>query len=377
MFVKSFMTFNLFSWCFITALPLFEHYPVLQTRIPYVQLAQLPTPITRCCAMQQDLHCPAIFIKRDDATGSCGLYGGNKVRKLEFLLGDALQRGARKIITFGCVGTNHGLATACYSKKLGLDCLLMLKHQPNSPIVRQNLLLDHYFKAEIAVYNNDAERMEALNLFLETDADSYFFPTGGSVPLGVLGYVNAALEFKKQIEDAVMPEPDYIYMPIGSCGTVAGLLLGFRLVGIKSKIVAVAVEPEKKEYALEECTKKLFYETNELLHGYDGTIPLFEFPDEQLIISKDFCGIEYGAWLPSVKCAADYFQETENIVLEGTYSAKAVAALMHDIKNKVRKKDEVMLLWNTYCGLDFSSLIDTIDYKELNPAVHGYFEEVL
>src|SRR5436190_320309 len=118
------------------ALPLFEYLPELENKIPYIQLANLPTPIEKCGEIENILNHHNIYIKRDDLTGFKNLYGGNKVRKLEFLLGDALQHHAKKIITYGCVGTNHGLATACYSNKLGLDCLLMLKNQPNSPVVR-------------------------------------------------------------------------------------------------------------------------------------------------------------------------------------------------------------------------------------------------
>lgn len=205
----------------INSVPLFENFKELKDTVPYVQLANLPTPIDRCRNLEKVLKLDSIFIKRDDLTGSSDLYGGNKVRKLEFLLGDALKNGAKKIVTFGCVGTNHGLATACYANKLGIDCLLMLKHQPNSPVVRQNLLMDHYFNAKIEIFPNNQARKIALDTLLATDKDSYFFPTGGSVSLGALGYVNAAFELKEQIQKGSMPKPDVIYLPIGSCGTAA------------------------------------------------------------------------------------------------------------------------------------------------------------
>jgi D-cysteine desulfhydrase len=290
------------------------------------------------------------------------------------LLGDAVQKRTKKIITFGCVGTNHGLATACYSKQLGLDCLLMLKSQPNSRVVRQNLLLDHYFNAQIALFSNNQVRKAALDAIVEQENDTYFIPTGGSVPLGALGYVNAAFELKDQIQKGMLPEPDFIYLPIGSCGTTAGLLLGFALAKINSKIIGVAIEPEEAVDELQANTQKLFLATNELLHAQSTEVPLVEFPEAQLMINKDFCGEYYGQWLPTGDDAAQLMKNEENINLEGTYSAKAFAALIADVKNNSVMKDKVILFWNTYCGLDFSQMINTIDYHELNPEVHGYFE---
>ena len=358
----------------IDATYLFEQFKELKDAVPYVQLADLPTPVYKSSRLSNALNHAHIFIKRDDLTGADQLYGGNKVRKLEFLLGDAVQKGAKKIITFGCVGTNHGLATACYSKQLGLDCLLMLKNQPNSPVVKQNLLLDHYFGAQIAIFPNNQIRRAALDAIVGKENETYFIPTGGSVPLGALGYVNAAFELKDQIQKGMMPEPDFIYLPIGSCGTTAGLLLGFVLAKIKSKIIGVAVEPEEAVDEFEINTQKLFLATNELLHEQSTDIPLLEFPEAQLIINKDFCGEYYGQWLPAGDDAAQLMKSEENINLEGTYSAKAFAALIADVKNNSAMKNKIVLFWNTYCGLDFSQMINGIDYHQLNPEVHSYFE---
>ena len=358
----------------INAAYLFEQFKELKDAVPYVQLANLPTPVYKSSQLADALNHSNIFIKRDDLTGKDQLYGGNKVRKLEFLLGDAVQKGAKKIITFGCVGTNHGLATACYSKQLGLACLLMLKNQPNSPVIRQNLLLDHYFNAQIDIFPNNQVRRAALDTILEQESSTYFIPTGGSVPLGALGYVNAAFELKDQIQKGMVPEPDFIYLPIGSCGTTAGLLLGFALAKINSKIIGVAIEPEEAVDEFQINTQKLFLATNELLHTLSTDIPLLEFPEEQLIINKNFCGEYYGQWLPAGDDAAQLMKNKEDINLEGTYSAKAFAALIADVKNNSAMQNKVVLFWNTYCGLDFSQVISGIDYHELNPEVHRYFE---
>lgn len=352
---------------------LFKEYPELADSITYFSLARVPTPIEHCSKLETLFNQSNLFIKRDDLTGYTGLYGGNKVRKLAFLLADAVDRQAKTVVTVGCAGTNHGLATACYAKQLGLACILMLIPQPNSAVVRQNLLLDCYFNAEIYFFADSMARTDALDNLLKQNSTLYYIPTGGSVPLGVLGYVDAVFELKDQIAQAIMPVPDVIYVPLGSCGTVAGLLLGCVLAGVPTKIIAVAVEPERELHAFENNIKNLFVETNKLLHHYSERIPMMPFAYEQLSINYSFCGPEYGVQIPTVMQAADLFYDQEKIRLEATYSAKACAALMHDMQKQIRKSDEVILFWNTYCGLDFSALTEQVDYHQLPKEAHGYF----
>jgi 1-aminocyclopropane-1-carboxylate deaminase/D-cysteine desulfhydrase-like pyridoxal-dependent ACC family enzyme len=359
----------------LNAMSLFREYPTLEKTIPIERIANLPTPITECSNLEQVLHHNALYVKDDGLTGPNGLYGGNKVRKLEFLLGDAQRHNAKTIVTYGCFGTNHGLATACYAHELGYDCILMLKPQPNTAVVRQNLLLDHYFNATIQIFHDNVTRTAACNALLQDMPNAYFFPTGGSIPLGALGFVNAAFELKEQIEQGIMPEPDYIYVPLGSAGTTAGLLLGLKLAGLCSTICAIAVEPEEKPNEFEKNVYNLFIGTNALLREHDATIPLVEFPHKQIIFNKTLMGPDYGVWIPEGDNAMRIMRETEMVELEGTYSAKAVAAIMADIKNGVRTQDEVILFWNTYCGLDFSHFTSTVHYKDLNPELLVLFEQ--
>lgn len=373
--MKKYLIFSLLLCVKLHAMFLFQAYPTLEHTIPIARIANLPTPITECSHLEIALHHPHLYIKNDGLTGSKGLYGGNKVRKLQFLLGDAKKHNAKTIVTYGCFGTNHGLATACYAHALGFDCILMLKPQPNSPVVRQNLLLDHYFNAEIRTFPNNAIRTAAREQLLAEDTDAYFFPTGGSTARGALGYVDAAFELKEQIEQGIMPEPHYIYLPLGSGGTTAGLLLGLKLANIHSIICAIEVEPAEHATEFEDTVTQLFRETNQLLHEHDATIPLVEFPHEQIIYNEAFRGPDYGVWLRAGEDATRLMLQEEGIAVEGTYSAKAVAALVADINNNIRSKDDVILLWNTYCGLDFSHLTNDIDYKQLNPEVHRYFED--
>jgi len=124
---------------------LFKHYPDLKENVPWISLGSFPTPVQQL----KNLECDNLWIKRDDQTST--VYGGNKVRKLEFLLADVIKKKARRVITFGAIGTNHGLATSIYSQKLGLDCTLLLFWQPVTKNVKQNLLLFTKYHAK-AVY---------------------------------------------------------------------------------------------------------------------------------------------------------------------------------------------------------------------------------
>jgi 1-aminocyclopropane-1-carboxylate deaminase/D-cysteine desulfhydrase-like pyridoxal-dependent ACC family enzyme len=355
---------------------LFQEYPALSTNIPHIFLSCTPSPVDPCPQFRARLGHKNLFIKRDDLLGINGAYGGNKVRKLEFLLADALHAGAHTVITFGCTGTNHGLATAWYARQCGLNCVLLLKHQPNSWVVRNNLLLSAYVGARIDVFADSVTRQEALEKYMHDDAGCYFFPTGGSVPLGCLGFVNAAFEIKKQVDQGFLPEPDYVYMPIGSCGTVAGLLLGLRMAGMRTRVVAVAVEPEEYPGYFLEKTRTLFQETQALLRAHAHTVPVYPWQEDRISIRMDVCGPAYGVWLCQGDKAAHMMQQTEGIVLEGTYSAKACAVLMDDIAQGRVAQHDNLLFWNTYCGLDYTCLTRQVNYKQLNPVVHHYFENV-
>ena len=358
---------------------LFKRFPQLQNKIPHISLCDLPTPIVRLETFGNRIGCNNIFMKRDDLTGkSMGgglrLYGGNKPRKLEFLLADAIHRNAHTIVTFGCAGSNHALATAVYAHQLGLQSILMLKNQPNSYVVRHNLLLDNYYNAQLQFFPNNETRALAAQEILKADATAYLIPTGGSNQIGVLGFVNAAFELAHQIESREIAEPDVIYVATGSCATTAGLLLGLKAAHLKSKVIAVCVEPEEEPDKFLLDIKTLFKNTNEMLHNLDSSFPIIEFPENNLILNKKFCGTEYGLFIPETVVATTLFKDAENITLEGTYSAKPIAAIMDDAATGALQ-DKTILFWNTYCGIDFSHANNMHDYKKLPREFQKYFEE--
>jgi 1-aminocyclopropane-1-carboxylate deaminase/D-cysteine desulfhydrase-like pyridoxal-dependent ACC family enzyme len=352
---------------------LFRKFPKLKGNLAYKSFCDLPTPITKLENFGRIFGHNNIYLKRDDLTGSLlkkRLYGGNKARKLEWLLADALEKNATKIMTYGCAGSNHALATAIYSNLLGLSSILMLKPQPTTNIVRQNLILDFYSNADIRFFKNNKDRDEARNKILQ-DKSIYFIPTGGSNKIGAIGFVNAAFELVEQIKNGVINLPDYIYLPIGSSGTTAGLMLGFSLQKLPTKIIAIAVEPEEHENQFRDSVKKLFKETNEFLNSLDNSIELIEFPNNQLTINNTIA-TEYGEWNNADFDTIKLFKDLENITIEGTYSTKPIIALINDIKNNLLV-NKTVLVWETYCGLDFNHKINSFDFKVLPKFCHPYF----
>ncbi len=364
-------------------IPLFDEYPNLKKNLPYISLGTLPTPVQKLEKLGKALGITQFYIKRDDFTGayeeSKYCYGGNKVRKLEFLLAEALAHGAKKVITFGCAGSNHAVATAIYAKRLGLDCICLLKPQARSHAVRNNLLMHKFANSELHYYpDNNFRKLGAISIWWDHKQHSgiapYIIPTGGSTSLGALGFVNAAFELKKQIMNGELQEPDKIFVPCGSLATSVGLMVGCKLARLKSKVVAVTVEPEETADEFKDGIMRLFSETSKLLHMLDSSIPLMELAHDDLHIITAFCGSDYAVFTQEGQEARSVLKDSENILLDGTYTAKAFAGTLDYIKKNNQRK-EVLLFWNTYCGLDFSKELSGLSYTSLGRCFHSYFEE--
>lgn len=354
---------------------LFESYPVLARELPHVPLAELPTPVDRADELGRKLGVTDLYIKRDDLSGR--QYGGNKIRKLEFLLADARKKGARGVMTFGCAGSNHATATAFYAKKLGLRSISMLLPQPNAYSVRKNLLLSFASGAELHHYESSTQvslgvRIQSTRHRLLYGGAPYIIPAGGSSPLGVVGYVNAAFELHRQIREGRIPEPDLIYAAAGTTGTVAGLILGLRVLGLKTAVVPVRVTGEK--FVNTERILELLREAGQLLHAADASFPETTFQESDVSIRHDFYGEQYALYTNESVEAVRLAGEAQGITLEGTYTGKAFAAMAHDAREG-RLKGKTVLFWNTYNSRDFSELIKDIDYHRLPRTFHRYFEE--
>jgi 1-aminocyclopropane-1-carboxylate deaminase/D-cysteine desulfhydrase-like pyridoxal-dependent ACC family enzyme len=360
---------------------LFEAYPALQTKIPYLALASLPTPLQKLESLSSESGIE-IYLKNDALSGGLSndgkyIYGGNKVRKLSYLLAEAQKLGAKKILTFGCVGSNHAVATTVHAQRAGMESVIcMLAHQPPSLVVQQNLLTHLKYGSELYYSaDNNIRKIATLSVWLEQYKKDghvpYIIPTGGSNKIGVLGFVTAAFELAQQIKQNLMPMPTHIYVPVGSCGTIAGLLLGCKAAGISTQIIGIAVEPEEQPTFAEQI-KKLFTETNAYLHELDNNFPIFNYTDQDLKLDLLFTGPDYGVFTKEGSEAQKLIKEKEHLTLEGTYTGKACAGLLHDLAQL--PKQSVVLFWNTYCGLDFSEDLKDLDYKKLPHCFHDYFD---
>jgi D-cysteine desulfhydrase len=356
-------------------MPLFDMLPGLSRALPHVSLGDFPTPLTPAQRLGRQLELEALYIKRDDLSGP--EYGGNKVRKLEFLLADALRCGAAEVLTFGYAGSNHATATAIYAKRLGMRGISMLLPQPNSHAVRRNLLASYRAGAELH------EQATKLRLGLDTLRQSmrhglsrgkrpYVIPAGGSSPLGMAGFVNAALELKRQIDDGLMPLPDVIYLPVGSMGSAAGLLIGLKLCGLSTRLAPIRVIDSAT--ASPAAFKALTHRTWAFLRRCDASFPTVEFGDHAFDVRDDYFGERYALYTPEGVEAAELMHAREGILLDGTYTAKALAALIGDARAG-RLAGKTVVFWNTYNSRDLSRGLSEIDYHELPRKFHRYFEE--
>ncbi len=356
-------------------LTLFEEYPELSGRVPHVPLATLPTPVQPLSALGKALGLERLYVKRDDLTGP--VYGGNKLRILEFALGKALRDGKKTVMTFGAAGSTHTLATALYAKPFGLETVCMMMPQVNARYVRRNLLLTHVQGAEFHYYPNIPLMVTgALALLvrktLRGQGMPHIIPPGGSNALGVLGHVNAAFELARQIKEGQMPEPDFLYVACGSMGTSVGLALGILLAGLRTRVMAIRVTP--MGFVSLKKAQRFFHGANRLLHTACAGIPQVPFSSDAYTLRHDFFGEEYALFTRESVQAVRLAGETENLKLEGTYTGKAFAALMADAREG-RLADKTVLFWNTTNSNDFSNDIAPLDYKTLPKSLHRYFEQ--
>jgi len=340
-----------------------------------MQLGGFPTPIMHLRHLGKEIGTDHLYFKHDGLSGQ--VYGGNKIRKLEFLFGDALRKGAKEVLTFGFAGSNHALATAVYAQKLGLKAISILLAQPNAQYVRRNLLLSHVSGAEMHHFKNEmAAYVPTTILLLRKKLKQGKFPymigPGGSSPLGAIGYVNAAFELKAQVARGLMPEPDRIYIPLGTMGTAVGLTIGLKAVGLKSRVVSVRVTDLK--YGNKEKFLKLAKKTLALILSVDPSFPRVDVTDADVDIRHDFFGGQYARFTEQGMAAVNLLATSEGLRLDGTYTGKTMAALV-DQARVHGARNEVLLFWNTYNARDFSDAIKQIDYHQLPRSFHQYFEE--
>lgn len=306
---------------------LHQLYPELADTLPHIALGSGPTPVRQLSAIDS---CGADLWVKDDGEFGNGGWGGNKVRKLEWLLPEARRRGRDTIVTVGALGTNWGLATALYGREYGLKTVLALIDQPVDEHVRAQLDRLRASGAELHFTRSKARTIASAPFLLARNFTGwrppYFLPAGGSSPVGALGYVEAALELAAQIREGELPEPTHIVAAVGSGGTVAGLALGLRLAGLRTRVVGVVVNDSLR---LDQSTLGgLADKSARLLRDRGARLPADVSPTGNMEIVTDWLGPGYGEVTPEAATAQTLSATLEHLTLEPVYTAKAMAAVL-------------------------------------------------
>ena len=302
--------------------------------IPRLRFAHLPTPIEPLPRLSAFLNGPRLLVKRDDQTGLA--FGGNKTRKLEFLVAEAQARGADTLLTAGALQSNHCRQTAAAAAKFGFNCFLVLVGQPPAE-ASANLLLDQLFGAEILWVEKsrrDAVLQETLQKTSAQGNKPYLVPYGGSSPTGVLGYVFAMEEFVGQKVKA-----DWIVFASSSGGTQAGLLLGRRFFGYEGKVLGISIDEPQR--ILQERVAKLASETSERLG------PRIQFSSDDVLVNDEYAASGYGVLTGAERAAISLFAKYEGLLLDPVYTGRAAAGLIDLVRKGFFKKDETVLFWHT------------------------------
>lgn len=314
--------------------------PEIGARLPCLRLADLPTPLSERSVAVGKRKC-RVLIKHDDVTGP--LYGGNKVRKLEYILARAEDRGAARIATFGAVGSNHAVATAIYARACGFDCTCFLSHQSLKAGLGRALRIHQQYGTEVLrLARAGPERRAQFRHYLQ-GRNAWVVPLGGSSWLGSVGFVNAGIELANQVRDNDIPMPSRIYVALGTMGTAVGLALGLALAGLDTEVHAVRVTAP--EFANDVAALRLLRKCAGLMHRNDPSIPADLAGRARLVCRDEFFGAGYGRTNETTEAAIGFARERLDLELESTYSGKTMAALIADLR--AGGPDDV-LFWNTW-----------------------------
>lgn len=311
-------------------------------RFPRVHLAHLPTPLERLDRLTKELGGPEIWIKRDDCTGLST--GGNKTRKLEFLMAEALAQGADTVMTQGATQSNHARQTAAFASKLGMACHILLEDRTGSNDASYNgngnVLLDHLHGATTSKRAGGMDmqaEMEAVAERLRAEGRKvYLIPGGGSNATGALGYVNCAFELVGQANDRSLVI-DHLVTATGSAGTQAGLITGLKAINSGIPLTGIGVRAPKEKQ--EENVFVLARKTAEKL----GCPEVVNRAD--VVADSSYVGPGYGIPREDTLEAIRMFAQLEGILLDPVYSGKGAAGLIdYCRKGRFKKGERVVFL---------------------------------
>ncbi|MFA5788023.1 MAG: pyridoxal-phosphate dependent enzyme [Actinomycetota bacterium] len=342
---------------------IFRRLPDLARGLAWIPLGEFPTPVQfleRLGKPYEERSGTNLFVKRDDLSHPG--YGGNKVRKFEFVLGKALTERASCLATAGGWGSHHALATAFFARQLGLSSRLYLFPQPVTEHVRRQLLA--MFGCGASLFARSRPSLAYLSLAatsLGRAGRPFAIPPGGSTPEGILGYVDAGLELAEQVERGEAPRPDAVVVALGSGGTAAGLALGLALGGIDAEVLAVGITTPL--VANLPYVEWLHRRALNLLRAHLSASEMTALTHPRLRVVQGFLGRGYGYPSAAGAAAAKRALTTEGLPLEPTYTAKAMAALLSFASESAAGK--TYLFWDTFSSRPIDPLIDGASIRDL------------
>ncbi len=309
--------------------------------MPRTHLAHLPTPLEDASKLAAEIGLPRLYIKRDDCTGLAT--GGNKARKLEFLMADAQAQGAKVVMTCGGSQSNHARQTAAAACKLGMKCVIYLA-DPFPTTFEGNLVLDSILDAEMKFYPS----MDYDDLLRVMEADgkelaaqgikSYYIPVGGSSPVGALGYAAGMQEIAGQLKVLGAENADIVF-GVGSSGTLAGMILGRELFLPESRLVGISVS--RDSFQCMQRARKIARQAAELIDA-DVTIA-----DDCAEVHDQYVGEDYAIPTQEGKDAILLTARTEGVILDPVYTGKAMAGLIDLARKGEIGGDKPVVFWHT------------------------------
>ncbi len=328
------------------------------SKFPRVPLAHLPTPLEHLPRLSDALGGPQIYVKRDDCTGLAT--GGNKTRKLEYSMGEALENRADTIITVGAVQSNHVRQTVAAACKLGLKCEVLLEHRVEHPseLYRNsgNVLLDRIFGANLREYEKgtdfDAAMADVAQEVTASGGTPYIVPGGASNPVGALGYVGCGLELLQQFGEQSL-KIDHLVTATGSAGTHGGLAVGIRGGGSDLPILGIGVNAPKD--VQEERVYKLACETADLV-GAPGVVSRGD-----IIADCNYIGAGYGVPTDSMNEAVLMLARFEGLLFDPVYSGKALAGMIDYIRQGRFDQSETIVFLHTGGAAGLFAYADTLN----------------
>lgn len=306
-----------------------------------MRFADLPTPLQFAPRLSEALGGPRVYLKRDDLTGLA--LGGNKTRKLEYLVADAAAQGATHLITVGAAQSNHARQTAAAARLAGMECHLVLNAQTNKPDVQGNLLLDKLLGANVhIVVGGPQERQAKVDEVTADLADGgavpYSIPSGGSNGIGSLGYVGAMLELSHQIwEQGIQPKA--MYFAAGGGGTHGGIITGAKLFGLDFAMVGVMVEDDMNA-GVERAFRVAGWTAERL--GIANPVAVCD-----IVCNDKHVGEGYGIPTDEGLAAIKLLARTEGVLLDPVYTSKAFAGMVADIRSGTYSSSDTVIFLHT------------------------------